>query len=184
MRRFPLAFLLVGLLGLLAAGGAVLGAFQAPTGTDLTIHNDASQTLSAKHITGSYTASNFAGAVIAFDYRPGQATEVARGATGKVKAHRTVHGTAAQSVLQPVRALLTITSFTAHNGVYESAQPAAHLLPPGQRAGVTGTYRTAVELAGGYVVRVQVSIDAVQHGQHITEATDYRLTRIDGWRRA
>lgn len=183
MRRFPLSFLLVGLLGLLAAGGAVLGAFQAPTGTDLAVHNGAGQTLSASQITGSYTASYFSGAVISFGYRPGQATEVARAATGAVKARRTVHGTAAQGILQPVRALLSIPTFSAHDGTYRSTQPASVLLPPAQRAGVTGTYRTDVQLTGGYVVDVHLSINAVQRGQHITETVDYRLSRVDGWKR-
>lgn len=184
MRRFPLAFLLVGLLGLLAGGGAVLGAFEAPTGADLAVHNGAGETLSANRIIGSYTASYFGGAVVSFDYDAGTATEVARAKTGSVKGRRTVGGATAQTVLEPLQVLLAIPTFTVHDGVYRSDQKASVLVPAGQRSGVTGTYRTTVQLTGGYVVTVRLAINAVERGRHITETIDYRLTSIDGWKRA
>ncbi len=184
VRRFPLAFVLVGVLGLLAAGGAVLGAFQAPTGTDLAVHNGAAQTLLADRVTGSYTTSQFTGTVISFDFRaPDRSTETARGPTGKVEGHRTVTGAPATGVLGPVRRLLDIANFSTQGAYYSSTQPASVLVPAATRAKVTGTYRTLVQLETGYVVAVLVRIHANDGTQHVTETMNYRLSRVDGWTR-
>jgi hypothetical protein len=185
VRRFPLAFVLVGLLGLLAAGGAVLGAFEAPTGSNLAVHNGANQTLLAARVKGSYTTSQYTGLVISFDYRaPDHSSEVARGPGGKVEGRRSVTGGQAISVLGPVRQLLGITNFSLQGAYYSSAQPASVLVPAATRAKVTGTYQTRVQLETGYVVAVFVRIDAHDGTQHVLETMDYELSRVGGWIRS
>jgi hypothetical protein len=185
VRRIPLAFVILGLLTLLAAGGAVLGALQAPTGTDLAVRNGAGQTLLAQRVTGSYTTSQLNGVVVSFDFRaPDHASEKATGPKGKVEGRRSLIGPQASSVLDPVRQLLSLPKFSAHGSLYQSVLPASVLVPLATRARVTGTYRTQVQLQGGYVVAVFVRIDASEGSQHIVETIEYRLSRVDAWTRA
>lgn len=183
VRRVPLAFVLVGVLGLLAAGGAVLGAFQAPTGTDAAVHNGASDTLLSTHVAGSYTTSQFSGLVISFDFRPDHASEVAHGPNGKIEGNRTLLGAQASSVLGPVHRLLSLTHFASNGSHYVSTQPASVLVRPSTRPKVTGTYRTRVQLDTGYVVAILIHIDAKEAGRRISESFDYRLTRVGSWTR-
>jgi hypothetical protein len=185
VRRFPLAFVLVGALGLLAAGGAVLGAFEAPAGSDLAVHNGASQTLLATRVTGSYTTSQYAGLVISFDYRaPDHAVEVARGPGGTVEGRRSVTGGDAAGVLGPVRQLLGITNFSSQGAYYSSAQSASVLVPATTRTKVTGSYETRVQVSTGYVVAVFVKINAKDGTHHVHETMDYRLSRVGDWTRS
>jgi hypothetical protein len=182
VRRFPLALLLVGLLGLLAAGGVVLGLVQSPTPTDLLVHNGAGETLSATRIVGTYTSSNLRGDVIDFVFTaPADATEVAKTASGAVAGRRTVGGPTAIAVLQPVQALLSLHRFTEHGGAYMSTKPAADLVPPSQRAHVSGTYVVQVRLEGGYVVQVDFRLDAKDRGQRVLETLVYHLTQVGPW---
>ncbi len=184
MRRFPLSFLLVGLLGLLAAGGAVLGAVQAPTGTDLAVHNAATATLTAARLTGTYTASNLNGDIVSFVYKaPGIATEVARTPQGVVKGRRSVQGRTATGLLAPIQDLLGITTFTAKGGAFVSKEPAYVLASGSQRSKVSGTYRSVVHLDAGYVVSVLLTLNAVDQGQHIVATVHVRLTSVGSWSR-
>lgn len=185
MRRFPLALVLVGVLALLVAGGALLGAFQAPTGTDLALHNGAGETLLANHVAGRYTSSGLKGVVVSFDFRaPDHLSEVARGPNGKVKARRKVSGVVASTILDPIRGLLSIPTFTSHGDVFKSVQPASVLAPASTRSPITGTYRTTAQLEGGYVVAVSLRIDATDGSEHVAESVEYRFTRVDGWSRS
>ena len=185
MRRLPLSFVLLGVLALLAVGGAVLGAFQAPTGTDLAVHNGAGETLLAGHVVGNYTTSQLKGVTVSFDFRaPDRVHEVATGPTGKVQGRRNVTGTQASTVLDPVRQLLSLQSFSPHGSLYESVQPASILVPPATRQRVRGTFQTRVQLQGGFVVAVFVRIAASEGPQHIVETVKYRLSRVDGWKRS
>jgi hypothetical protein len=185
MRRFPLAFLLVGVMGLLAAGGAVLGAFQAPTGVDLAVHNSAGETLLASQVVGAYTTSQLAGAVVSFSFTaPHHVTEKLISTSGKVEQHQSVTGSRATQVLAPLRTLLSINAFSAHGAYYDYIQSARSLVAPSQRAAVSGTVTTQVQLQGGYVVDIFERVNATQGTQHITETADYRLSRVDGWTRA
>jgi hypothetical protein len=189
VRRFPLAFVLVGVMGLLAAGGAVLGAFQAPTGTDLAVHNGAGETLQASRVVGTYTTSDSGGEVVSFVFdAPDHVFEEAIGSTGKVEARRHVSGGKASSVLSPVQQLLSLESFSAHGSYYDNTRPASVLAPSAPRGSVTGTYLTRVELEGGYVVAIFLRIDAHidENGQreHVTETVKYNLSRVDGWSRS
>jgi hypothetical protein len=182
MRRFPIALVLVGVLALLVAGGAVLGAFQAPTGNDLTVHNGAGETLLADHVVGHYTNNNLHGVVVSFDFQaPDHLSEVARGPKGKVKGRRTVSGATALAILDPIRQLLTLGTFSPHPGFYENVQPASVLAPASTRGRISGTYRTRVQLAGGFVVGVSLRIDATDGSQHVKESVEYHLTRVAGW---
>lgn len=182
MRRIPLAFAIVGLLGLLTGGAAVVGALQAPTGADTTVHNDASQTLAADRVAGHYQASYLRGAVISFVYTaPGQATEVAKDAKGNVKGRRSVHGVEATGLLEPVRELLSDSHFSEHGSVYVSTRPAATLVPRAQRATVSGDLVTTVSTHSGYIVGVLLVVSAMEGTQHVSERVDYRLTRVDSW---
>lgn len=182
MRRIPLAFLLVGMLTVLAAGGAVLGAVFAPTPTELAVHNGAGETLDAAHIIGVYTSSNLGGDTVNFNFRaPDHATFVAKTATGTVVKRAHVHGSAATGVLDPVRALLSLKRFTQHGSVYRNVRPVADLVSPSQRSKVSGSYQVAVHMAGGYVVQVDVRLDATDQGKQVTQTLDYRLTRVDSW---
>lgn len=183
MRRIPLAFAIVGLLGLLTGGAAVVGALQAPTGADVTVHNAASQTLAADRVTGRYQASYLRGAVISFDYTaPDTATEEAKSSSGTVKGPRSVHGRQATSVLDPVRQLLSDSHFSEHGSVYVSAKPAATLVPASQRAIVTGDLVTTVRTENGYVVGVVLVLSATEGPQRVSERVDYQLTRVGPWR--
>lgn len=172
------------MLGLLAAGGAVLGAFQAPTGSDAAVHNGASQTLLSDRVAGTYTASQYGGMVISFAFRPDHVSEVAHGPSGQVEGHRKLAGAQASSVLGPVHHLLSIGHFSAKGPYYDSTQPASVLVPSTTRAKVTGTYTTRVQLATGYVVAILIRIDAQDGGRHVGETFDYRLTRVGGWARS
>lgn len=183
MRRIPLAFAIVGLLGLVTGGAAVVGALQAPTGADVTVHNDASQTLAADHVSGRYRASNLQGAVISFVYTaPDRATEEAKGPGGTVKGPRSVRGRQATSVLAPVRQLLSDDHFTAHGSVYVSTKPAATLVPASQRSLVSGALVTTVRTENGFVVSVLLTLSATEGPQRVSEQVDYRLTRVGPWR--
>lgn len=184
MRRFPLAFVLVGVMSILAAGGVVLGIFQAPTGIDLAVHNGAGETLQATRVVGTYTSSELSGTVSFVFTAPDHLTEKAIGTTGKVKAHRNVTSSQASDVLDPVRDLLSIHTFSVHGSSYDNTQPARNLVAPSQRAAVTGTYSTRVQLEGGYVVAIFLRIDAKYGSQHVTETVDYRLSRVAGWMRS
>ncbi len=185
MPRFPLAPLLVGVLTLFAAGGAVLGAFQAPTSTALTVHNGAGETLQAGHIVGHFTNSQYAGIVIAFDFHaPDHLSEKVVGRSGKVEQQRTVNGRQATAALNPLRRLLAIGTFTQQGSYFEKTLPASVLVRPTTRKKVFGTYRTQVQLEGGYVVGVDIEIKAREGAQHLVETLDYQLSRVDGWSRS
>ncbi len=181
MRRFPLAFAILGVLSLLMAGAVALGVAQSPTSTDLAVHNGAGETLAASEVVGHYTASSLGSDVVSFVYTPGAVTEVARSPKGTVKAKRSVTGKNAIAILQPVQQLLTIHHFSQHGSTYRSSEPLADLVPARDRAAVSGTYRTAVQLSGGYVVNVRFAINAVERGQKVSETVDYRLTRVGSW---
>jgi hypothetical protein len=181
VRRLPLAFLILGILSLLMAGAVVLGVAQSPTTTDLTVHNSAGETLGASRVLGHFTASYLGADVVSFDYTPGAATEVAHGPHGAIKAKRTVTGAHAVGILEPVQALLTIERFTRRGSLFQSTEPVADLVPTYERALVKGSYRTEVRIAGGYVVAVQLAINAVENGQKITETVDYHLTSVGSW---
>ena len=184
MPRNPLAFVLVGVMSLLAAGGAVLGILQAPTPDDLTVHNGAGETLAASNVEGRYSATNLGRDVIAFRYAaPDRVTEVALGPSGAVKARRTLVGPTAVGVLSPLRQVLAESHFRTLGRTYVSLLPVAAIVPASQRALVTGTYRTTVDIASGYVVEVDIAITATEAGQHISERADFRLTRVGSWRR-
>jgi hypothetical protein len=189
MRRFPLAFLLVGVMCLLAAGGAVLGAFEAPTGTALEVHNGAGETLQASRVIGTYTTSQLSGTVISFNFvAPDHVTEEAISPKGKVEGRRDLTGPAASNLLGPVRQLLGIHKFSANGSYYAADQSASVLVPAYERSAVTGTYDTRVEIQGGYVVAIylDINVDLTSHGarQHVAETVRYRLSRVDGWTRA
>ncbi len=181
MRRFPSAFLILGVLSLLAVGAVALGVAEAPTGTTLAVHNGAGETLGASRVTGHYTASYLGTDVVSFRYVPGSASLVARTTGGKVQGRRSVSGSNAIGILEPVKALLTVTQFTQHGSLYQSTEPIADIVPARQRATVSGHYRTAVRMAGGYVVSVKLVINAVQAGRQVGETVDYHLTRVGSW---
>ncbi len=184
VRRVPLAFVLVGLVSLLAAGGALLGVVQAPTGADLSVHNAAGETLEATRIVGSYTTSREPGTTISFVFTaPNHVLMKAVGRTGKVEAKEDVTSQAS-GVLSPLRHLLTIDAFSAHGSSYDYVEPAWKVLKPSLRAEIKGTYRWRVQLDGGYVVGVSLRFDATVESQHVTETEDFRLSRIGGWTRS
>jgi hypothetical protein len=181
VRRFPLAFLLVGLMSVLAAGGAVLGVFQAPTGADLSVHNAAGETLEATRIVGSYTTSREPDTTISFVFTaPNHVLIKALAHTGKVEARENVT-TQASGVLSPLRHLLSINAFSVHGSYYQYTEPASKVLRPSLRSEVSGTYTWRVELEGGYVVGIFLHFDAKVESQHVTETEGFRLSRIDGW---
>ena len=181
MRRFPLAFALVGVMSLLAAGGALLGVFQAPTGADLSVHNAAGETLEATRIAGSYTTSREPDTTISFVFTaPNHVLIKAVGHTGKVEARENVTSQAS-GVLTPLRHLLSINAFSVQGSYYEYTEPAWKLLKPSLRSEVSGTYTWRVQLQGGYVVGVFLHFDAKVESQHVTETEGFRLSRIGDW---
>ncbi len=185
VRRFPLSFLLLGVLSLLAAGALALGVLESPTVTaNVAVHNGAGETLHATRIAGVYTASYLPKVVISFVFTaPDKATEVARNSQGAVQRRRSVVGSTATSILQPIRVLTSLHNFTLqHDGSYVSTEPVAQLVPPSQRSAISGTYRTTVRLTGGYVVEVGLVIHAVEQGHRLSETIDYKLSSIGDWR--
>ncbi len=172
-------------MALLAAGGALLGAFEAPTGVDLAVHNDAGETLLASRVVGAYTSSELAGTVITFRFTaPDHVSEEALGVSGKVEERQKVAGSKASEVMDPVRALLSLTTFSTHGHYYVDTEPASDLVAPAERAAVTGTYSTKVQLAGGYVVEILQHFDVKEGSQRVTETDEYRLTRVGAWTRS
>jgi len=185
VRRIPIAFLLVGLLGLLAAGGAVLGAFEAPAGADLAVHDGANQTLLADHVEGDYTSSQYAGLVISFDFvAPDHASEVATGPNGQAEGHRRLNGAAASGLLDPVRRLLSLGNFSTRGDYYDSTEPASVLFAKPTRPHVTGTFRTLVQVETGYVVAVVLQVQAKDGTRQVAQSVDYRLLRVGTWTRS
>jgi hypothetical protein len=179
------ALLVVGVLTLLIAGSALLGAFQAPTGADLAVHNGAGETLIADRVVGKFTASTLGNDVVYFVFTaPARTSVVVTGPRGAVKAKRTVSGGTAIGILQPVNTLLRLHHFSQHGSTYENVEPVSDLMPDYERASVSGLYRTTVQLAGGFVVAVHVQINAVEQGQPVAETIDFRLTRVGGWERS
>ncbi|MGH8989658.1 MAG: hypothetical protein ACRDXC_13870 [Acidimicrobiales bacterium] len=184
MRRFPLAVLLVGVMSLLAAGGAVLGAFQAPTGVDLAVHNAAGETLLADRVVGAYTTTQLAGTVISFDYTaPDHLSVEAVGTSGKVEERQKVTGAKATSVLAPLQDVLSLEGFTPRGSYYDHTKTARRPASSSQVA-LSETAHTQVQLAGGYVVAILRSIDVKEGSHHLTETADFRLLRVDGWSRS
>lgn len=185
VRRLPLSILIVGVLTLLVAGGALLGAFQAPTGVDLAVHNGAGETLAAARVVGRFTDSTLGTDVVYFVFTaPDRTSIVVTGPRGAVKEKRTVSGENAIGILEPVDSLLHLHHFTQHGSTYQTVEPFADLVPSYERPSVSGRYRTAVGLAGGFVVWVHVQIKGVAQGQRVAETIDFRLTHVGGWERA
>lgn len=183
-RRSLIPFLTVGLLGLLAAGGAVVGGVvMAPTGTDLRVHNAAGETVRANTVRGAYTETSLRGESINFTYHaPDRVTAYYSGPVkGVSHAPQSATGAAAQQVLSPVKELQTLSGFHSHGSVYLVSETVKKLVAPSQRTAVTGTVRAVATVATGYVVRVQEHILATQGGQRITDHIDYRLDRVDDW---
>lgn len=186
MRRFPLAFLILGVLSLLAAGALVLGVLESPTITaNVAVHEGAGATLAATRVAGAYTASYLPDDIVSFVFSaPDKATEVARSPKGVVKKRRSVRGADATAILQPVRVLSRFDNFVQQpDGTYVSTEAITRLVPARERKEISGTYRTTVRLAGGYVVGVGLHIDAVEEGQRLSETVDYKLTAVGSWRR-
>lgn len=184
VRRFPFAFLLLGLLGLLAAGALILGLFASPTLTaNVAVHDGAGYTLGASRVAGKYTATDLQNDVISFVYTaPDTATEVARGPKGAVK-RRSVVGKEATSILSPIRELSTLHDFVEQqDGAYVSTEPITQLVPASERGEISGTYRTTVRIAGGYVVGIDLDIKAIEEGQPLDEVAAYKLTSVGSWR--
>lgn len=180
--------LLVGLLGLLAAGAAILaGVFQSPDTTDLVVHNAAGETVGASTVRGTYTATTLAGDTFHFFYRsPDQVTTFFSGPSGQLS-HKpqTATGPTATDVLVPVRKLQQFHGFTASGPSYVITKPFKDLVKRSLRHQVRGTFRATVTVATGYVVRLREDLAGVEtlggHAHHIASHADYRLSQIDGW---
>lgn len=187
-RRNLLPLLFVGLLGLLAAGAAVLaGAFEAPSTVDLTVHNAAGETLGASTVKGTYTSSTLGGDTLHFRYQsPDRVTAYFSGPAGQLS-HRpqTATGPTASQVLLPIKQLEQFDGFRAHGSVYVLTESIKQLVPPADRSRVRGTIRASATLATGYVVRVQEHISGTEtqggHTRRIADLMDYRLSRVDAW---
>ena len=183
---FP--FVLVGLLGLLAAGAAILaGVFQSPSTVDLVVHNAAGETVGASTVRGTYTATTLAGDTLHFSYRsPDEVTAYFSGPSGQLS-HRpqSATGPTASQVLLPVRQLQQLHGFTDHGPSYVLTESLKDLVAPSQRPLVRGTFRATVRIETGYVVRVQEDLAGVEtqsgHARPVTSHADYRLSRVDGW---
>lgn len=178
-------YLIVGVLGLLAAGAAISGILVwAPTGTDLKVHNAAGETALAGGVSGRLTQTTQRGRQqIAFTFQaPDQVTAHLVG-PGVNHAPRSITGPTAQSFLSPVLELQTLTGFTGSGTLYSVSKTIKQLLTPAQRASVSGTFRTVATVTTGFVVRVQEHISATKGSQTVTEHVDYRLNRVDGWTR-
>lgn len=184
MPRFRLAFVLVGLVGLLAAGALVLALFQSPTASALAVHNGAGETLSASRVVGQYTGSDLNGDVISFVFTaPDYATEVARGPHGALKGKRSVEGTTALGVLEPVRLLLSMTTFRQEGSRYIGTIPLTDILPASERGLVSGSYDATAHITTGFVVALVVDIDATEAGHHLSERIRYRFEDVGSWER-
>ncbi|MGH8980058.1 MAG: hypothetical protein ACRDWE_03410 [Acidimicrobiales bacterium] len=185
MRRFPLAFLILGVLSLLAAGAVALAVLESPTVTaTAAVHQGADETLGATRVAGEYTATYLPSEVISFVFSaPDTATETALTPKGTVKKRRSLVGTEATSFLQPVRVLSSLSDFVRQrDGSYVSTEPISHVLPKSKRAGITGTYRTTVRVTGDYVVGVALYVQGIEKGQQFSETIDYKITAVGGWR--
>lgn len=163
----------------------MLGALQAPTGTDLAVHNGAGETLQATHIVGRFTTSGNPGIAIAFVFRaPDHLSEEAVSSAGKVENRQTLNGPEALGALGPLHRVLSLHKFARKGSYYDRTLPASVLVKPATRTKIVGTYQTRVQVEGGYLVTVDVEISARENGQNLVETQDYVLSRVDGWSRS
>lgn len=186
--RNVVPLILVGILGLLAAGAAILaGVFQSPATTDLVVHNAAGETAGASTVRGTYTATTLAGDTLHFVYQsPDRVTTYFSGPSGQLN-HRpqSATGPTAVRVLLPVTQLQQLDGFTASGSSYVITKPFKDLVARSLRHQVRGTFRATVTVATGYVVRLQEDLAGVEtrggHAQQIASHADYRLSQVDGW---
>jgi hypothetical protein len=180
MRRPPLAFLILGVLSLLAVGAALLGVAQAPTGADVAVHNAAVNTLSVNQVVGHVTATGLGKYTVDFTFvAPDQATEVEKAPGGAVKAGGKVSGDTAAALLNPIRDALDTTGFSGKGPKYVTTT--VQSLADGANGTVAVTARTTVLLDSGYVVGVAVRRSATVRGRHVVTTVAYTYTRVGSW---
>lgn len=137
MRHIPLAFALLGVLGVLVAGGAVLGVIQGPTpkvpalrNTTVALRRAAARTLDADRVVGTYCYAKECDAsqpfVYHFSYTAPDTTDMfathGRHVVGGSRCSGTCARRVGASVLQPVLALSAFHDFTLRGGFYESTK--------------------------------------------------------------
>lgn len=139
-RRIPVAFALLGTLGLLAAGGAVLGVLQAPASAAPSVHDAtfavrraAARTLHADRVVGTYCYARLCEGsrpfLYHFSYTAPDTTDMFATHGAHVVGGSRCSGSCARrvgaSVLQPVLALSAFPRFSVHSGFYESTEEPA-----------------------------------------------------------
>lgn len=177
-------FLVLGVLTLLVVAAAILGVVQAPTGTDLSVHNAVNQTLTAERVTGNFTQSGTPGTVhftfVAPDHVTAYLAEPNKGAS---QAPRSSTGPSAKNVLEPVMTLGTLSGFRGNGAKFVISKPIAALETGKPDPSLTGSFRAIATVATGYVVRVREDIAVAKGGRQFSEQIDYKIQRVDGWTR-
>ncbi len=177
----PLAVL--GVLTLLAAGAVVLGLFQAPKTPNLVVHNGAGEAILAKQLTIVFTTPATTQRE-AIDYQAPQ-TAVVRIYNGSTVLRRTVVRSpqVPVQIFQPFRELQTVNNFqAAPANRFVGTFPAADLVPPNERAFVTGTVHATATVTNGYVVRLRLVATLTTPAGTSSGEQTYCVSRIDGSR--
>ena len=181
-RRIPVAFALLGTLGLLAAGGAVLGILQAPASAAPSVHDAtfavrraAARTLHADRVVGTYCyARQCEGSrpfLYHFSYTAPDTTDMFATHGQRVVGGSRCSGPCARrvgaSVLQPVLALSAFPRFSVHGGFYESSKELGSVFKRSIESEVGGVSRlggalflvinTVGYVKGDVTARVEVS---------------------------
>ena len=136
-RRVPFVFLLLGILGVLASGSAVLGILPSPARADAATHDvtfvvrhAAARTLRADRVVGTYCYAKLCKGsrpfVYRFSYTAPDTSDMFATHGRRVVGGSRCSGACARrvgdSVLQPVLALSAFPRFTLRGGLYESTE--------------------------------------------------------------
>lgn len=184
MRRVPLAFVLLGVMSLLAAGALTLGILQSPTGATTFVHNDALATLSAPSVAGQVSEGSRSGgtqvtALFTYTAAARRGTETAR--SGSVGPRtRTFTGARAVQLVSPITEILTLSGFSGRGATFVLTATVASIVPARERPLVRGTFSEVVTASGGYVVAVVETYHVIELGHRVDARIDYRLRRIGG----
>lgn len=188
-RTSPLAWLVLGVLGILTAGAVALGLLEAPASAALAVRNAAGETAMASRLAATFStrvsgASSAIGASNEtaaghFTYTaPDRLTVTGRTfAPGGLSSPATTNhlkGAAAQQALQPLRLVQHINNFHKQGSAYIGSAN----ISSGGRA--LGTLVATVRVNNGFVVLLDTDYRLMTSAGLATERATYRFHEIGG----
>lgn len=184
--RRLIPFLVLGVVGVLAAGALVLGALQAPAGADLQVHNAAQSTLGASSFSAQLSvaeSSNTSPTVHASGHLEYIAPDTVRltgvhGGSGPRSA--TLSGADARNYLTPLSDLALFSGFHQRGSVFTASLPMTAFVPADEAHLVRGSYRVAVSVAGQDLSALTSRVLLITPTGTSRETARYVFERIDG----